>query len=78
MADVVRSVKQVTDIISEIAAASQEQSAGIGQVGQSVSQMDLVTQQNAALVEQAAAATASLEGQTQRLSEAVSVFRVRG
>ena len=77
MADVVRSVKQVTDIISEIAAASQEQSAGIGQVGQSVSQMDLVTQQNAALVEQAAAATASLEGQTQRLSEAVSVFRVR-
>jgi methyl-accepting chemotaxis protein len=78
MADVVRSVKQVTDIISEIAAASQEQSSGIGQVGQSVSQMDLVTQQNAALVEQAAAATASLEGQTQRLSEAVSVFRVRG
>ncbi|MFC0401643.1 methyl-accepting chemotaxis protein [Paraburkholderia rhizosphaerae] len=78
MADVVRSVKQVTDIISEIAAASQEQSAGIGQVGQSVSQMDLVTQQNAALVEQAAAATASLEGQTQRLSQAVSVFRVRG
>jgi methyl-accepting chemotaxis protein len=78
MADVVRSVRQVTDIISEIAAASQEQSAGIGQVGQSVSQMDLVTQQNAALVEQAAAATASLEGQTQRLSEAVSVFRVRG
>ncbi len=78
MAEVVRSVKQVTDIISEIAAASAEQSIGIGQVGESVSQMDLVTQQNAALVEQAAAATASLEGQTQKLSEAVSVFRVRG
>ncbi len=78
MAEVVRSVKQVTDIIGEIAAASSEQSAGIGQVGQSMSQMDLVTQQNAALVEEAAAATSSLEGQTQKLSEAVSVFRLRG
>jgi len=78
MAEVVRSVQQVTDIIGEIAAASSEQSTGIGQVGQSMSQMDLVTQQNAALVEQAAAATSSLEVQTQKLSEAVSVFRLQG
>jgi methyl-accepting chemotaxis protein len=78
MAEVVRSVQQLTDIIGEIAAASSEQSTGIGQVGQSMSQMDLVTQQNAALVEQAAAATSSLEAQTQKLSEAVSVFRLQG
>jgi methyl-accepting chemotaxis protein len=77
MAEVVRSVQQVADIIGEIAAASSEQSTGIGHVGQSMSQMDVVTQQNAALVEQAAAATSSLEAQTQKLSEAVSVFRVQ-
>jgi methyl-accepting chemotaxis protein len=78
MTDVVRAVQQVTDIIAEIAAASSEQSTGIGHVGQSMSQMDVVTQQNAALVEQAAAATSSLESQTQKLSEAVAMFRVTG
>ena len=78
MAEVVRAVKQVTDIMGEIAAASAEQRTGIEQVGHSVSQMDSVTQQNAALVEQAAAATHSLEEQASRLSEAVSVFRVGG
>ena len=77
MNDIVGSVARVTDIMSEVSAASQEQSAGIEQVNQAVIQMDQVTQQNAALVEQAAAAAASLEEQAAQLSQAVSVFKLR-
>jgi methyl-accepting chemotaxis protein len=76
MQEVVSSVKRVTDIISEIAAASVEQSTGIEQVNAAVMQMDQVTQQNAALVEEAAAAADSMQQQAQALSKAVSVFRV--
>jgi hypothetical protein len=64
--------------VSEIAAASQEQSAGIEQVNQAVGQMDEMTQQNAALVEEAAAAAESLQEQTGRLMQTVSVFRLDG
>ena len=77
MDDIVNSVRRVTDIMSEISAASQEQSAGIEQVNQAVTQMDQVTQQNAALVEEAAAAAASLADQAARLSQSVSVFKLR-
>ena len=78
MDEIVTSVKRVTDIMSEIAAASHEQSAGIEQVNQAVGQMDEMTQQNAALVEEAAAAAESLREQAGKLAEAVSVFRVAG
>ena len=78
MGEIVEAVKRVADIMGEISAASEEQSSGIEQVNQAVSQMDEVTQQNAALVEEAAAAAESLEEQAQRLTEVVSVFRVRG
>lgn len=78
MKDVVAAVKRVTDIMDEISAASQEQSEGIEQVSQAVSQMDDVTQQNAALVQQAAAAAVSLEDQASRLERAVAVFRLSG
>jgi methyl-accepting chemotaxis protein len=78
MAEVVASVRHVTDIMSEIAAASQEQSAGIEQVNQAVAQMDEVTQQNAALVEQAAAAAQSLQDQAARLTHAVARFKLAG
>ncbi|RRR82116.1 chemotaxis protein, partial [Streptococcus pneumoniae] len=73
---IMQSVQRVTDIMGEIAAASAEQSTGIGQVGQAVTQMDSVTQQNAALVEQAAAAASSLESQADDLKRSVSMFRV--
>ena len=76
MQEIVASVKRVTDIMGEIAAASQEQSSGIDQVNLAVSQMDQVTQQNASLVEQAAAAAASLEEQAGQLAAAVSVFKL--
>lgn len=76
MDEIVTSVKRVTDIMSEIAAASAEQSSGIDQVNQAVTQMDEVTQQNAALVEQAAAAAESLEEQAATLSDTVSQFRL--
>ncbi|TWG81313.1 methyl-accepting chemotaxis protein [Cupriavidus gilardii J11] len=76
MEEIVSAVKRVTDIMGEISAASAEQSAGIEQVNQAVSQMDTVTQQNAALVEQAAAAAGSLEEQAQRLKQAVASFRL--
>jgi methyl-accepting chemotaxis protein len=69
-------IKQVSDIVGEIAAASNEQSRGIEQVNQAVMQMDDVTQQNAALVEQAAAAAKSLEKQAADLNGAISVFTV--
>ncbi|MDB5992522.1 MAG: hypothetical protein JWQ10_3925 [Herbaspirillum sp.] len=74
MDEVVVAVKRVTDIVGEISAASEEQSRGIGQINDALTQMDQVTQQNAALVEQAAAAAGSLEGQAQQLKEAVSTF----
>jgi hypothetical protein len=76
MEDVVHSVKRVADIITEISAASQEQSTGIEQVNQAISQMDQVTQQNAALVEQAAAAAESAEEQARGLSTTVAIFRL--
>jgi methyl-accepting chemotaxis protein len=75
---VVASVKRVSDIISEIAAASGEQRAGIEQVNEAVSQMDQVTQQNAALVEEAAAAAESMKDQAAMLSKTVGIFRVQG
>ncbi|MBZ5488573.1 Tar ligand binding domain-containing protein [Halomonas aquamarina] len=78
MAEVVTSVRRVTDIMDEISAASQEQSDGIEQVSHAVGQMDQVTQQNAALVQQASAAAASLEEQANRLEEAVAVFKLMG
>ncbi|MEB1527924.1 methyl-accepting chemotaxis protein [Xanthomonas sp. WHRI 7945] len=76
MQEIVSSVQRVTDIMSEIAAASQEQSAGIEQVNQTVTQMDETTQQNAALVEEATAAARSMEEQAGQLTEAVSIFRL--
>ncbi len=76
MTGVVASVKRVTDIIAEIAAASHEQSSGIEQVNQAIAQMDHVTQQNAALVEQSAAAAESMEQQARELAHAVAVFTV--
>ncbi|WP_317203271.1 methyl-accepting chemotaxis protein [Janthinobacterium sp.] len=76
MDEIVASVKRVTDIMSEITCASQEQTSGIEQINQAVIQMDNVTQQNAALVEEAAAAAASLQDQTADLAEVVSVFRL--
>jgi methyl-accepting chemotaxis protein len=76
MQDVVASVQRVTDIMSEISAASREQSIGIEQVNGAIAQMDQVTQQNAALVEEAAAATESMQEQAQSLAQAVSVFKL--
>jgi len=76
MEDIVGSVKRVTNIISDISSASLEQSAGIEQVNQAIAQMDQVTQQNAALVEEAAAAADSLSGQARNLAEAVAVFKM--
>jgi methyl-accepting chemotaxis protein len=67
----------VTDIIGEISAASTEQSTGIGQVNAAVGALDQMTQQNAALVEQSAAAAESLKGQAARLAQAVAGFRLQ-
>ncbi|MFM0265111.1 methyl-accepting chemotaxis protein [Paraburkholderia sediminicola] len=78
MAEVTQAIARVTDIMGEIAAASGEQSRGIEQVNQAITQMDEVTQQNAALVEEAAAASASLENQGRQLIKAVAFFRVDG
>jgi aerotaxis receptor len=77
MTEIVQSIQRVAGLMNEIASASQEQSSGIEQVNQAVTDMDAGTQQNAALVEQAAAAAASLEEQAVQLSRAVSVFRVQ-
>ena len=74
MADVVASIRHVNDIVGEISAASAEQSAGVSQVGEAMTQMDHNTQQNAALVEQSAAAALSLQTQAEQLVQAVSVF----
>jgi ABC-type transporter Mla subunit MlaD len=78
MQEIVQSVKRVTDIMAEINAASTEQSQGIEQVNAAVAQMDEMTQQNAALVEQAAAAAESLQDQADGLAQAVAVFKVGG
>lgn len=78
MTEIVASVRRVTDIMSEIMEASQEQSMGIAQVNSTVSSMDAVTQQNAAMVEEAAAAAAAMQEQATRLSEAVGVFHLAG
>ena len=76
MGEIVGSIQRVSDIVAEITSASVEQSSGIGQVGDAVSQMDKVTQQNAALVEESAAASESLKAQAQQLVQAVAVFRL--
>ncbi|ART46753.1 methyl-accepting chemotaxis protein [Acidovorax carolinensis] len=76
MKEIVASVQRVGDIIGEITAAASEQSAGIGQVNQSVGDIDRMTQQNAALVEESAAAAESLREQAARLSEVVQQFRL--
>jgi methyl-accepting chemotaxis protein len=78
MHEVVGSIQRVADIMSEITAASQEQTAGIEQINQAISQMDNVTQQNASLVEEAAAASEALQEQAGKLSALVSVFRIEG
>ncbi|WP_312369373.1 methyl-accepting chemotaxis protein [Stenotrophomonas sp.] len=76
MGEIVASVQRVTDIMAEISAASQEQSAGIEQVNQTVMQMDETTQQNAALVEEATAAARAMEEQAALLDQAVAVFQL--
>jgi len=76
MGEIVGSIKRVSDIVAEITAASAEQSSGIQQVGDAVGQMDQVTQQNAALVEESAAAAESLKVQAQHLVQAVAVFKL--
>jgi methyl-accepting chemotaxis protein len=78
MEEIVNAVKRVTDIMGEISAASIEQTQGIEQVNGAITQMDEMTQQNAALVEEAAAAAESLQDQAGSLSESVSVFTVSG
>ena len=78
MEKIVSSVSHVSEIMSEIAAASTEQSKGISQIGTAVVQMDSVTQQNAALVQESAAAAASLEEQARHLTEIVSIFKIGG
>ncbi|ECH9446701.1 methyl-accepting chemotaxis citrate transducer [Salmonella enterica subsp. diarizonae] len=77
MKEIVTAVTRVTDIMGEIASASDEQSKGIEQVAQAVSEMDSVTQQNASLVEESAAAAAALEDQANELRQAVAVFRIQ-
>ena len=78
MTNIVSEVKRVSDLISEITVATEEQTRGITQVGSAVTQLDQVTQQNAALVEESAAAADSLSQQAAKLVEAVSVFRLDG
>jgi methyl-accepting chemotaxis protein len=78
MEEIVNSIRGVTVMMSEISAASSEQTAGIQQINQAIGQMDDVTQQNAALVEQAAAAAESLEEQAQNLSGTVAQFKLDG
>jgi len=76
MDEIVASVRRVTDIMGEISSASLEQTEGIEQINMAVSQMDQVTQQNASLVEEAAAAAESLQDQAGKLAELVSVFKL--
>ena len=75
---IVTSIRQVADIMGEITAATQEQSHGIEEVNQAIAQMDQMTQQNAALVEEAAAAAESMQEQAQNLGDAVSIFKLDG
>jgi len=76
MNDVMQSVRKVADIIGEISAASREQTAGIEEVNLAITDIDRTTQQNAALVEEAAAAAESMREQTHRLTTLVSAFQV--
>ena len=76
MTEVVNSIRRVTDIMGEISAASNEQSSGVAQVGEAVTQMDQATQQNAALVEESAAAASSLKARAEQMVQAVAVFRL--
>ncbi|MYM31587.1 methyl-accepting chemotaxis protein [Duganella sp. CY15W] len=78
MEQVVTSVQRVTDIMADISSAGDEQSAGIEQINQAVSEMDVVTQQNAALVEEAAAAAEAMQNQAANLERVVSIFRIDG
>jgi len=78
MNEIVASVKRVTDIMGEITIAGQEQETGILQINQAVTEMDTVTQQNAALVEEAASAAESLQDQARNLAQIVSVFKIDG
>jgi methyl-accepting chemotaxis protein len=78
MQDIVSQVKRVNDLIAEISAAGVEQTQGINQVGEAVTQLDQVTQQNAALVEESAAAAESLKHQAANLAAVVSVFKLGG
>jgi methyl-accepting chemotaxis protein len=78
MEEIVDSVKRVTDIMAEIAAASNEQTAGIEQINLAIAQMDQVTQQNASLVEEAAAASESMQEQAGNLTQMVGIFRLSG
>ncbi|HXA46736.1 MAG TPA: methyl-accepting chemotaxis protein, partial [Burkholderiaceae bacterium] len=76
MEEIVASVKRVSDIMTEISAASQEQSAGIQEIGEAIGQMDEMTQQNSALVEQAAAAAESMHEQAEHLTQSLDVFKL--
>ncbi len=78
MTEIVAAIARVTDIMGEISAASTEQSSGVGQISQAIAQMDQATQQNAALVEESAAAAESLREQAQQLVEVVAVFELDG
>ncbi|WP_215409536.1 methyl-accepting chemotaxis protein [Janthinobacterium sp. JC611] len=78
MNDIVDSVQRVSDIITEITAASSEQSVGIDEINRAIGQMDAVTQQNAALVEESAAAAESMQHQAHNLAQVVSVFKLSG
>ncbi|WP_292935188.1 methyl-accepting chemotaxis protein [Noviherbaspirillum sp.] len=78
MREIVDSIRRVTDIMGEIMAASQEQTAGIEQINQAITQMDQATQQNASLVEEAAAASEAMESQAGKLAHAVSIFKLSG
>jgi methyl-accepting chemotaxis protein len=78
MQEIVAGVQRVTDIIGAISSAASEQSGGIGQVNKAVSELDRMTQQNAALVEESAAAASSMREQAGRLTQAVAAFRLGG
>jgi methyl-accepting chemotaxis protein len=78
MDEIVGAIKRVADIVAEISAASAQQSSGVAQVGAAITKMDQATQQNAALVEQSAAAAESLRDQAQRLSGVVATFQITG
>jgi hypothetical protein len=78
MNEIVQSVRRVADVIGEITAAASEQSGGIAQVNTSIANLDQMTQQNAALVEQSAAAAQSLREQADQLAQAIAVFKLAG